>query len=110
MAAPAAAPQLAQLEPPAPPEAGPTPGRPRMAGPGWQAVDRRAIAGVLVVTVETERLDALVPIARDVLAPTLDAHVEAIVYFRRPGATDLLGRVEWTPAGGYVPLVWGPTR
>ncbi len=101
------APKLRQdttLERPAPPSAGPRPGHPAMAGPGWRVVSVNSISGVLMVTVETERVDETVVIAREVVAPARAQLLEALVYFRRPGASGAASRVQWTPDGGYVPL------
>ena len=95
------------LQRPAPPSAGPRPGQPVMAGPGWRVVSVNSISGVLMVTVETERFDETTAIAREVLAPTLPELLEALVYFHRPGTSHAVGRVQWTPDGGYLPLRFG---
>ena len=97
-------PSAAALQPPAPPAAGPRPGRPDMAGPGWRVVRFDSISGVLMVTVETERLDDMTAVAREVVAPATPELLEALVYFHLPGASGAVGRVQWTPDGGYVPL------
>ena len=77
-----------------------------MRGPGWRVVSVRSVSGVLMVLVETERLDEMVTIARDVVAPAAAAHLEALIYFHLPGASGAAGRVQWTPGGGYVPLTF----
>ena len=97
-------PIAAALQPPAPPSAGARPGRPAMAGPGWRVVSFNSISGVLMVVVETERLDDMAAVARDVVAPAAPELLEALVYFHRPGASGAAGRVQWTPDAGYVPL------
>ncbi len=99
-----ALPRSDTLERPAPPSAGPRPGRPAMAGPGWRVVSVNSVSGVLLVTVETERLEAMTAIARDVVTPAAAQLLEALVYFHRPGASRAVGRVQWTPDGGYVSL------
>lgn len=104
---PVDAPALARggaVRPPAPPSAGPRPGRPKMGGRGWRAVSASSVSGVLLVQVETERLDEMAAIAREVVRPAAAEHLEALVYFRRPGESGARGRVQWTPDGGYVPL------
>ena len=78
-----------------------------MAGPGWRVVSVNSISGVLMVTVETERVDEMMTIAREVLVPNVPELLEALVYFHRPGTSDAVGRVQWTPDGGYLPLRFG---
>ena len=104
---PVDAPALARgaaVRPPAPPAAGPRPGRPAMGGRGWRAVSTSSVSGVLLVLVETERLDEMAAIAREVVAPAAEEHLEVLVYFHLPGESRARGRVQWTPGGGYVPL------
>lgn len=95
------------LQRPAPPSAGPRPGQPAMGGPGWRVVSANSISGVLMVMVETERLDDMTAIARAVVTPAAAQLLEALVYFHRPGASQATGRVQWTPDRGYVPLTFG---
>jgi hypothetical protein len=102
-----ALPRADALQRPAPPSAGPRPGHPVMAGPGWRVVSVNSISGVLMVTVETERFGEMSAIAREVLAPATAELLEALVYFHRPGTSDAVGRVQWTPRAGYVPLRFG---
>ena len=97
-------PRADALQRPAPPDAGPRPGQPVLSGDRWRVVSVNSVSGVLMVTVETERFDALTAIAREVLRPATAELLEALVYFRRPGTSGAAGRVQWTPAGGYVPL------
>ena len=99
-----ALPRAGALQRPAPPSAGPRPGHPVMAGPGWRVVSVNSISGVLMVTVETERFGDMTAIAREVLAPATAELLEALAYFHRPGSSDAVGRVQWTPDAGYVPL------
>lgn len=102
-----ALPRADALQRPAPPSAGPRPGHPVMAGTGWRVVSVNSISGVLMVTVETERFGEMTAIAREVLAPATAELLEALVYFHRPGTSDAVGRVQWTPDAGYVPLRFG---
>ena len=92
------------LQRPAPPSAGPRPGQPAMGGPGWRVVSATSVSGVLMVIVETERLDEMTAIARELLAPATAELLEALVYFHRPGTSVAVGRVQWTPDAGFVPL------
>lgn len=103
VAPPAAAPNE-PLRRPAPPSAGHRPGQPRMAGPGWRVISVSSVTDVLLVIVETDRLDDIEAIARDVVSPAAADHLEALVYFHRPGAAEATARVQWTPRGGFVPL------
>ena len=107
-ASPAVAPRAAApgepLRQPAPPSAGRRPGQPRMAGTGWRVISVSSVTDVLLVIVETDRLDDIEKIARDVVSPAAADHLEALVYFHRPGAAGATARVQWTPRGGYVPL------
>jgi len=102
-----ALPRADALQRPAPPSAGPRPGHPVMAGPGWRVVSVNSISGVLMVTVETERFDEMTAIARELLRPSTAELLEALVYFHRPGTSSAVGRVQWTPDAGYVPLRFG---
>lgn len=102
-----ALPRAGALQRPAPPSAGPRPGHPVMAGSGWRVVSVNSISGVLMVTVETERFGEMTAIAREVLAPATAELLEALVYFHRPGTSQAVGRVQWTPDAGYVPLRFG---
>lgn len=100
-------PRADALQRPAPPAAGPRPGHPAMAGRGWRVVSVNSVSGVLMVTVETDRLDEMAAIAREVVTPAAEQLLEALVYFHRPGTSDAVGRVQWTPDGGYLPLRFG---
>ena len=75
-----------------------------MAGPGWRVVSVNSISGVLLVIVETNRFDEMTVIARELLAPATAELLEALVYFHRPGTSVAVGRVQWTPNAGFVPL------
>ena len=101
-----ALPSAEALQHPAPPAAGRRPGQPALAGPGWRVISVSSVTDVLLVIVETERLDDIVAIARDVVAPAAADHLEALVYFHRLGAAGATARVQWTPRGGYVPLTF----
>ena len=103
-----ALPRAEALQRPAPPAAGPRPGHPVMAGPGWRVVSVNSISGVLMVSVETDRFGEMTSIARDLLAPATAELLEALVYFHRPGTSVAVGRVQWTPDAGFVPLRFSP--
>ncbi|MCY3844695.1 MAG: hypothetical protein OXH69_14260 [Acidobacteria bacterium] len=90
--------------PPAPPSAGPRPGQPVMGGTGWRVVSSRSVQGILIVEVETAGALGGPDLAASIIGPARAGHLEALVYFRRPGERLADTRVQWTPAGGYVTL------
>ena len=76
--------------------------RPSMRGLGWQVIDYLSALGVLIVEVETHRLDETLGIAHALVEPLKDSYVEVLVYFSEPGRELAAQRVQWTPEGGYV--------
>ena len=101
---PLSAPRDGGLVPPAPPSAGRRPGQPVMGGAGWRVVSTRSVQGVLIVEVEAAVTQGGPELAARIIGPARAGHVEALVYFRRPGETLADTRVQWTRAGGYVTL------
>jgi hypothetical protein len=75
-----------------------------MGGAGWRVVSTRSVQGVLIVEVETATIRGGPELAARIIGPARAEHVEALVYFRRPGEPLADTRVQWTPAGGYVTL------
>ncbi len=59
---------------------------------------------VLILTVETDRLDDAVVIAQHLVERREHTYVEIMVYFHRPGQSEAppARRVQWTPSDGYV--------
>ena len=82
--------------------------RPSMRGLSWQVVDYLSALGVLIVDVETHRLDEALGIARALVHPLEDSYIEVLVYFRAPGTELAAKRVQWTPGGGYIELDLAP--
>ena len=76
--------------------------RPSMRGLGWQVIDYLSALGVLIVEVETWRLDETVGIAHALVEPLKESYIEVLVYFSEPGAELAAQRVQWTPERGYV--------
>lgn len=76
--------------------------RPSMRGLGWQVIDYLSALGVLIVEVETYRLDETLGIAHALVEPLKDSYNEVLVYFSEPGRELAAQRVQWTPDGGYV--------
>ncbi len=87
---------------PAPPSAGERPGRPSMRGLGWQVIDYLSVMGVLVINVETHRIDEASSIAQELVTPLADTYAEVLVYLREPGEELAASRVQWTPSAGYI--------
>jgi hypothetical protein len=114
-------PRLLRVDPPPPPghpplargdavgpeNAGVEPGalepRQPLEGDGWRIIEQYSGHWVLIVKVETDRIDDAEAIAREIVEPLKEPYSEALVYFYRPGTTRVLAsaRVQWTPAGGY---------
>lgn len=69
---------------------------------GWRVRDHLSAHHVLIVRVETDRLNESLVIAQLLVEPVKARYAEALVYFYRPGGTRLLKRVQWTPQAGYV--------
>ena len=76
--------------------------RPSMRGIGWQVIDYLSALGVLIVEVETYRLDEATGIAHALVEPLKDSYIEVLVYFSEPGQELAAQRVQWTPESGYV--------
>jgi hypothetical protein len=78
----------------------------------WSVTEQLSAHHVLIVHVETRHLDEARAIARTIVDPILpkENYAEILIYFHRPGRPDLLAprRVQWTPARGYVELVYAP--
>ena len=76
--------------------------RPSMRGLGWQVIDYVSALGVLIVEVETYRLDEVTGIAHALVEPLKESYIEVLVYFAEPGQELAAQRVQWTPEDGYV--------
>ncbi|MGE0814090.1 MAG: hypothetical protein AB7O93_12150 [Vicinamibacterales bacterium] len=70
----------------------------------WTVTEQFAAQHVIVLQVETRRLDEAPAIARRITEPLQSGYSEVLIYFHRPGRPDGLPprRVQWTPAAGYV--------
>jgi hypothetical protein len=69
---------------------------------GWRVRDHLSAHHVLIVRVETDRLQESLAVAKLLVEPVKTRYAEALVYFYRPGGTRLVKRVQWTPRAGYV--------
>ena len=93
--------------PPVPHSAEGRPGRPSMRGLGWQVVDYLAAHRVLVVKVQTYRMDEAMDIAAELVDPLQDGYSEVLVYFHSPHEALAAKRVQWSPASGFVEIDFG---
>jgi hypothetical protein len=75
--------------------------------PPWKITGRTSAHRTLVVEVETRNLLQAGTIAREIGEPLHPAYDEILVYFHGPGSREMLRRVQWTPAHGYVETVYG---
>lgn len=75
---------------------------------GWRVAHQLSAHHILVLEVETERLDEAKAIAAQLVEPVRDRYSEIVVYFYRPGQRGKLAdrRVQWTPRGGYVLVLY----
>ncbi len=89
-------------QPPAPPEDGVRPRHPSMRGLGWQVIDYLSVQKVLVVNIDTHRLDEVKQIAREIIDPLSKYYAEILVYFREPNNPLASTRVQWTPNNGFI--------
>jgi hypothetical protein len=73
-------------------------------GDGWKVVHQLSAHHVLVLEVETTRVQEAAAIAQQLAEPVHDRYSEIMVYFYRPGRRGgaPATRVQWTPKGGYL--------
>ena len=90
--------------PPVPPSAAVRPGRPSMRGLGWQVVDYLSAHRVLVVNVQTYRMDEAMDIAVELIGPLQEGYSEVLVYFHHPHEALAARRVQWSLASGFVEI------
>ena len=89
---------------PVPPSAAVRPGRPSMRGLGWQVVDYLSAHRVLVVKIQTYRMDEAMDIAIELIDPLQDGYSEVLVYFHHPHTALAQKRVQWSPASGFIEI------
>jgi hypothetical protein len=77
-------------------------------GQDWRLLHHYSAHYVLIVKIETDRIDEAAAIARELVEPVKPAYAEAMVYFYRPPTHGQLAsaRVQWSRAGGYQLLVY----
>jgi hypothetical protein len=75
-----------------------------MRGLGWQVVDYLSAHRVLVVKVQTYRMDEAMDIAGELIGPLQEGYSEVFVYVHRPHEAFAARRVQWSPASGFVEI------
>lgn len=77
---------------------------PGPSGDGWKVVHQLSAHHILVLEVETSRVQEAAPIAQQLAEPVKARYSEIVVYFFRPGTRGSLpaARVQWTPKNGYL--------
>lgn len=76
--------------------------------PGWTVTRAISAHHVMVVDVETDRPEQARQIAFLLVEPLKSRYEEVLIYVRRPGTSGKLAarRMQWTPRGGYVEVVY----
>jgi len=76
--------------------------------PGWTVTRAFSAHHVMVVDVETDQPQQAKQIALQIVEPIKSRYEEVLIYVRRPGTSGQLAarRVQWTPRGGYVEVVY----
>ena len=82
--------------PPVPPSAEVRPGRPSMRG--------LSAHRVLVVKIQTYRMDEAMDITIELIDPLQNGYSEVLVYFHHPHTALAQKRVQWTPASGFIEI------
>jgi hypothetical protein len=72
-------------------------------GQGWRVVNTTAAHRMMVVQVETARVNEAEAIAQQIVLPVRDRYDEVLVFFFDPAVTPRRAslRVQWTPREGY---------
>lgn len=86
--------------------------RPHLPNPGWRVVRSFSAHSVMVVDVQTDRLEDAKAIAVQIVEPVKRDYMEIMIYFRSGGPRRDLPdrRVQWTPRGGYVETGYDDVR
>jgi hypothetical protein len=84
----------------------------KRTGQDWRLLHHYSAHYVLIVKIETDRIEDARAIATELLDPVKAAYAEAIVYFYRPPTYGQLAsaRVQWSRAGGYQVMVYEATN
>lgn len=75
--------------------------------PRWTITQRVAAHRALVVEVDARRPEEAMAIARAIAEPERERFDEILIFINRPHRRDMLRRVQWTPAHGYVETIYG---
>jgi hypothetical protein len=84
------------------------PGEVPIRYPGWTVTRAISAHHVMVADVETDRPEQARQIAIVLVEPVKSRYEEILIYVRRPGTSGKLAarRMQWTPRGGYVEVVY----
>lgn len=82
--------------------------RPADGTPTWAVVGAASAHEALVIEVETLHVEEALLVAEEIVEPVRGKYNEVLIYLRRAGSRDTARRVQWTPGGGYVELVYAP--
>jgi hypothetical protein len=74
--------------------------------PRWTITRRVSAHRALMVEVDTIHLEEAEAIARQIAGPAQPRFTEILVFFHRPGRTELRRRVQWTREHGYIETVY----
>ena len=84
-----------------------------VSDPGWIVTEANSAHYAMVVEVEAQRPEEARAIAIQIVKPMRSrGYKEILIYVRAaPGGTDAATRrIQWTPNGGYVEMVYGGVR
>ena len=83
-------------------------GEPQLVNEAWHIQNMATAHGAFVIEVEADDPTRTGTIARALIEPIKDDYAEILVYVNRRGDdSDLAARrMQWTPAGGYVEIVY----
>ena len=74
----------------------------------WAVVSAAAAQHAMVMDVEAIDVSDALRISVTIVEPVREKYGEVLVYFRKAGERDTVRRVQWTPAAGYVELIYAP--
>jgi hypothetical protein len=74
----------------------------------WAVVSAAAAQHAMVMDVEAIDVSDALRISVTIVEPVREKYGEVLVYFRKAGERHTVRRVQWTPAAGYVELVYAP--
>ena len=76
------------------------------APPRWKVTDRVTAQWAMVLHVEAQYQEEAMAIARELGEPFLDRYTEILIFFYRPDQDEMVSRIQWTRAHGYVQTIY----